>query len=248
MSIASNIKPDLDSNNIKNFIFYDKDYSGDISEYSYIQGHIGLYPIYNVPNLDVIGIVRDPVERSVSTFMHLFNTVIFCRGLVYDSIINIEDKLRYYLFEDTHYKDHHNLQSKFLCLPGDEVYINEKKPEVWQHVYKRSHRWNLEHGSVSLDKAKKTIDSMALCVTLEDHLLISQYIEKWFYTNHNIKIVVDESKKVNESNIDYLGKSYTTKDLISFLNQDDLDNIVNNNIIDNKIFNYVKNKDKDANT
>jgi hypothetical protein len=247
MSIASNIGMQLDKNKIKNFIFYDKDYTGDISAYNYIQGHIGLYPVYRIPGLDVISIVRDPVERSVSTFMHLFNTVIFNRKLIYDSIVNLEDKLRYYLFEDMHYKDHHNIQSKFLCLSGDEVYVNEKKPETWQHVYKRSHRWNLEHGSVSLDKAKETVDSMSLCVTLENHLLISQYIEKWFYVNHNVNITIDKVNKVNVSCIEYMGKSYTTKDILSLLSQDDLDKIIDNNAIDNEIFNYVKNKDKDVN-
>lgn len=244
MSVATNIKNQLENNNIKSFIFYDKDYSENIIDYDYIQGHIGLYPNYKIKNLDTISILRDPVERSVSNFMHIFHTVVLNRGLVYDKILKIEDKLKYYLFEDIHYKDHYNLQTQFLCLKGDKNYVNEKKPEVWQHVYKRSHRWNLEHGDISEDLAKKTIDSMSLCATIEEHELISRYIENWFKNNFNVKIILNEEDKVNESKIRYLNYEYTTKDLLSLLSNDDRIRIINNNIIDYNIFNYVKNKEK----
>jgi len=244
MSIVSNIKAQLDNNNIKNFIFYDKDYSENINEYTYIQGHIGIYPNHKIKDLNSISILRDPIERSVSNFMHLFNTVILDRGLIYDTIPKIEDKLRYYLFEDIHYKDHNNLQTKFLCLKGDKDYINEKKPENWQHVYKRSHRWNLEHGPVSVDLAKKTIDNMSFCTILENHSLVSKYIESWFKNNFNLNIVINENNKTNESKIQYLNDEYSTKDLLSFLTSDDRMDIMNNNIDDYKIFNYVKSEGK----
>ena len=243
MSIVHNLRDQLKDKNIKHFIFYDELYSNSLQDYKYIQGHIGTYPLNNLDNLDTISIVRDPVERSISHFLHICNTVVLDRGLIYDKIPKMEDKLRYYLFEDIHYKDHHNLQSKFLCLDGDKDFINEPKPEHWQMTYKRSHRLNLNHGDISFEKAKKTIDSMSLAVTLKDHHTLSSFIEDWFLNNHDAIIKIEENKIFNESIIDYLGVSYNTKRLLSLLSKDDIELIIKNNFIDFEIFNYVSNKE-----
>ena len=246
MSIVNNIKDQLKENNVKSFIFHDEEYDG-LNKYTYIQGHIGTYPINNLTNIDTISILRDPIERSVSTFLHLYPTVIFGRGLIYDKMNNIKDKLRYYLFEDVHYKDHYNLQSKFLCLNGEKDLINEIKPQSWQAVFKRSHRWNLEHGDFSFEKAKTTIDSMKMCTTIENHELLSNFIETWFLENYNIIIKIKKEKRFNESKIKYFENDYDTKTLISMLSDNEKSMIAKNNSIDFEIYHYLKNKQEKTN-
>ena len=241
MSIENNLRQQLNNINIKNFIFYDESYNNNLDSYAYIQGHMGTYPLNNINNLDTVSIIRNPVERSVSNFLHIFNTVVFNRGLIYDKIYKIEDKLKYYLFEDVHYKDHNNIQTKFLCLDEDELFINEPRPQTWQTVYKRSHRWHLNHGEFSFEQAKLTIDKMSFCATLEQHEHLSKFIENWFFNNYNQKIIISEEIKTNVSKIKYLNKEYDTKSLLHLLNKEDIERIQINNDLDCKVFNYVKN-------
>lgn len=210
-------------------------FNKDLSEYNYIQAHIGTYPINKINNLSVACMLRDPVDRSISNFLWIYERLLKNdkKYLKHSKIIN---KLKYYLFEDDFYFEHNNIQTRFICNESKNI-VFEKNIDYrdW------SKSWCLKNTDISFEFAKNQIDSFDIVGTLDNFNYFNDQIEKWFLNNYNINFVKKSNIKILESNLDNM---YTTKYLKSLLTKKNIYDIINNNALDFKIYNYVKEKNE----
>jgi hypothetical protein len=232
-SILANVMLNTNKTNIKVLPSYPAPYKKDLSEYNYIQAHIGTYPIKSIDNLTVGCTLRDPIDRSISNFLWIFDKLLKDDSK-YLRYKNIEDKLRYYLFEDSFYFDHNNIQARFICNEPEEDIFNKKLE------YKKwSKNWYLKNDQTSFDFAKKQLDSFDFVQTTSSVPIILENIKDWFLKNHNIDFKVFDNIRLLESK---LYDKHTTSSLRHMLKEDEIDAIINNNIIDFNLYNYIKNK------
>ena len=231
----ANIVSNVEINNLNILTNPRPPYKKDLSEYNYIQAHIGTYPINKIENLSIACMLRDPVDRSISNFLWIYEKLLKHdkKYLNYSSMIN---KLKYYLFEDDFYFDHNNIQTRFLCNKSKEVVFNNPiNYKEW------SKNWCLENNNTDIDYAKKQLDSFDIIDTLDNFNSFNNKIENWFMNNYSINFTKKIESKILESKIDNI---YTTKYLKSLLTKKDIDAIINNNILDFEIYNYVKEKNE----
>ena len=238
------------------------DYVGpvDLNNFAYIAKHLGTYPIGKIQNLDIACLFRDPVDRSISNFAWLFMTNRITTDSEYNSFTNIKDMLTHYLFNDIKYFTHRNLQCRFICNEMSElVYRHElnkedltkKELEKFNKEKERLmqknpvERWFLDDENSSVDFAKSQIDSFDIIDTINHHDRFVSKIYKWFEENYSIdlgKYQNSYSGIFNESLVSFDGNQYKTPDLKSMLSQEELDQILENNLMDKEIFDYVSEK------
>jgi len=250
-SLTSELKSELNKNNISHYMStqYPNDYP--ISNETYISGHFGTYPIEKFPGISVSCLVRNPIEARVSyfNFIHGRNDLDTPRYRAIESYI---DKLRYYLFEDEGFFAHNNYQSRHICNPTDEVVFQnvlEFEKNI-DEIYRKHNfelgtafNWFIKNDNTSFENAKKRIESFDIVNTVDSIDLHFAAISKWFRDNNNIEIKLDPKKITNSSNTLYKGKIYTTKSLIEMLSEKDKEKILENNNIDYKIYSMVREKE-----
>lgn len=250
-SLTSELKSELDKNNISSYMStqYPNDYP--ISNETYVSGHFGTYPIEKFPDISVSCLVRNPIEARVSyfNFIHGRNDLDTPR---YRAIENYLDKLKYYLFEDEGFLDHNNYQSRHICNPTDEVVFQnvlefEKNIE---DIYARynfepgnAFSWFIKNDKTSFENAKRSINSFDIVNTVDSINSHFEAVSKWFNDNHGVKINLDSKKITNSSNTLYKGKIYTTKDLVGMLTEKEKDRVLENNDIDYKIYSMVRERE-----
>ena len=250
-SLTSELKSELNKNNISSYMStkYPNDYP--ISNEVYISGHFGTYPIENFPGISVSCLVRNPIEARVSyfNFIHGRNDLDIPR---YRSIESYLDKLKYYLFEDEGFFEHNNYQSRHICNPTDEVVFKdpvdfEKNIDSIYHKHNfelgTAFNWFIKNENTSFDNAKRMIDSFDIVNTIDsisDHYAA---ISKWFKDNHNVEINLNAKNIINSSNTLYKGKIYTTKELILMLTDKDKEKILENNNIDYAIYSMIRERE-----
>jgi hypothetical protein len=250
-SVSSELKSELEKNNISTYIStrYPNEYP--ISNETYISGHFGTYPLEKIPGISVSCLVRNPIEARVSyfNFIHGRNDL---DTVKYRSIDGYLDKLKYYLFEDEEFFEHNNYQSRHICNPTDEVVFKnsldfEKNIEdvYSRHSIKlgRAFNWFIKNDKTSIDNAINKINSFDIVNTVESIDLHYISISKWFEDKHNIKINLNPKKIINSSETLYKGQIYTTQKLIGMLNSKDKDKILENNNIDYKIYSMIRKKE-----
>jgi len=219
---------------IKSFTNFPPPYNKNLSEYDYIQAHLGTYPINSLNNLTVGCMLRDPVDRSISNFLWIYEKLLK-NNKKYSKYKDIKDKLRYYLFDDKFYFDHRNIQARFICNePTDKVFYKTNYKE-W------SKNWYLKNDKTSFEFAKKQLDSFNFTGTTDNFLFFLKNIEDWFFEKHDIVFKNKIELKFLESN---LYEKHTTKSLKETLYKYETDAIINNNIIDFNLYNYVKENNK----
>jgi hypothetical protein len=250
-SLTSELKSELDKNNISSYMStqYPNDYP--ISNETYISGHFGTYPIENFPDISVSCLVRNPIEARVSyfNFIHGRNDLDTPR---YRSIESYLDKLKYYLFEDEGFFAHNNYQSRHICNPTDEVVFQnvlefEKNIDA---IYKKyefelgtAFNWFIKNDNTSFNNAKKQVESFDIVNTVDSIDSHFAAISKWFKDNHSVEIKLNPQKTINSSNTLYKGKIYTTKDLIAMLTEKEKDRVLENNDIDYKIYSMIRERE-----
>jgi hypothetical protein len=213
----------------------------NMNEYSYIAGHLGRYPIEKIDNLDVACLFREPVIRSISTFLYIYDRFLYASPeyLKFDNFI---DKVKYYLFKDEQYVNHRNLQTLFISsTPKITTSIDKFNNNVWRK--ETNALWGFESNALDLEVAKKHIDSFKIIGTLEKHSEFMQEINTWFLENYEVDLGVNKKNQVlNQTIVDYNGKKYTPKIVMEMLTDQELEKILELNSIDFEIYNYVLSK------
>lgn len=235
MNILAKIKG---NSNLNPFIGSTDSTIEEFNSSNFIIGHFGKTPITKNENISVACMVRNPIDRSVSNFIHSYNNAIqnIQDNEIYKTIEKIEDKLKYYLFEDDFYFEHNNIQTRFICNQSNNIVFEKNiNYEEW------SKNWCLQNTNTSFEFAKKQINSFDIVGTLDNFNYFNNQIEQWFINNYNINFVKKTNAKILESNLNNI---YTTKYLKSLLTKKDMNAIINNNDLDFKIYNYVKEKNE----
>ena len=250
-SLTSELKLQLDKNNIPSYISTQYPNEYPISNEVYIAGHFGTYPIEKFPGISVSCLVRNPIEARVSyfNFIHGRNDLDTPR---YRAIESYLDKLKYYLFEDEGFFDHNNYQSRHICNPTNEVVFQnalefEKNIEEIYSNYNfepgNAFNWFIRNENTSFENAKNKIESFDIVNTVDSIDTHFASISKWFKDNHGVKVDLDPKNITNSSNTLYKGKIYTTKDLVEMLNKEEKEKILENNDIDYKIYSMVRERE-----
>jgi hypothetical protein len=224
-------------------------------DYAYIHGHFGTQPVEQYPSIEVACLVRDPIDRSISSFLWMLKRGTFDKKEAYSNDLSIIEKLRYYLFEDAEFSENKNLMTRFLSNP-----VDTERFHTVPASYQRSGSlkggvidWNIRNSNTSVDSAKLTLDKASILGTTDN---FDQFIEKifvWFLQNYDVDIK-DEYKLLKGQILDSAGLptinysihtdsdniDHTTKSLRLMLSSEDLDRINLDNSMDLEIFNYAK--------
>jgi hypothetical protein len=248
MYVSKNIKRSLEDSGKKSYISTYFPNNNFFQNKTYISMHAGTYPIDVVPGIDVATIIRDPISARASYFNFIYNKSLHSRN-EYKDIKYVEDKFKYYLFEDKNFEIHNNYQSRFICNSADSrsfdpvsFYKND-----WQEMMKpflkegKAFTWFVENNNTSLDNAVNNINNFSIVNTLDRIDIFENKVSEWFKSNHGIEIVFNKDEVVNKSEADYgYGQTVTTPDLIKTLSAEEKEKVLKNNYIDSYIYNYVK--------
>jgi hypothetical protein len=220
---------------------------GDVSsEYAFIQGHLGRYPISKIKNISVATLVRDPLSRSVSNFLYIYDRVLFNKK-EYLNLKTIEEKLKYYLLEDPNYFFHRNIQSKFICSePGENMFKDITSYEEIDYE-DRIKQWYLKDIKITPELVKSYIDDFDIVnTTLNVPLFINRLVD-WFNSNYpeiEKKSLGTEILNMNISSVNFNNKNYTTQSLISSLSDEEIEKFLDLNSIDFELYEYVYNLER----
>lgn len=250
--ISKNIKDSLDKNNKKSYISTHFPNNIFFKDKIYMSMHAGTYPIDVVPDVNVATIIRDPISARVSYFNFIYNKSLHSRK-EYQKIKNVDDKLKYYFFEDKNFELHNNYQARFICNSADAKSFDPVMfyKKDWQEMMKpflkegRAFSWFVENDNTSLDNAVARINSFNIVNTLDRIDLFENKISQWFEENYGIEIFFNKNEVINKSGGTYGDKELvTTSDLIATLNTQEKEAILKNNYIDTQIYNYIKEKEE----
>lgn len=246
--ISENIKNVLDKNGVSHHITTHHPNNKNFVDKAYISMHAGRYPMDIVDRLDSATIIRNPVEARVSYFNFIYNRSLVMRE-DYSSIDLPIDKLRYYLFDDPNFDLHNNYQSRFICNSADErsfspfsFYKTHYEEMMFPFLKEgKAFTWFVENNNTSLENAMNHVKSFTIVNTLDRIDLFENNISNWFSKNYGFEIEFNHSKEVNRSGTDYGdGNIVTTKMLIDMLSDEEKKRIIERNIIDSHIYEYVK--------
>jgi len=159
------------------------------TDYAYLQGHFGTQPLDRHPEIELATVVRDPVERAVSTFMWSARRERLTGRDGYEGSRPLADRLRYFLFEDEAHQDNHNLATRFLCNPSaktsfhdvseaDARAVSQMQPSTWYVTNDRS----------SLDEARRRLDSAAVLGVTEDLDRFMDGVLSWFECSYGLDL------------------------------------------------------------
>lgn len=214
--------------------------------YAFIQGHLGRYPISRIPNLTVATLVRDPLDRAISNFLYIYDRVLVNKP-EYVAIEKMEDKLRYYLFEDPIYISHRNIQSKFICFEPEINNFKDIPDDIESDYQNRSKQWYLLDSELTFELAKKYIDSFEIVNTTNNVVLFTDRVVSWFnsnYPNMEFKTLDSGLFHINPSLVKTETDTYTTKSLKEVLTDEDIVKFLDLNDIDFELYSYVYEKER----
>ena len=267
--VLRNLRHLLFEKNITTFSTYGTPFA-EFNNYRFINAHFGITPIDN-PNFDTAVLLRDPFDRVISNFAwFMMNNTFDYRGS-YENL-SVEQKLKRYLFEDSFYFCHRNVQVRFLTgkvsdknmdihyrlkyNPDDPIYFEKPVTNQYEHnLMVRSENWFLESENFTLEEAKTNLDKCLIVGTTDNHSKFMDNIFSWFKENWDYDLQEDFNKlideKLTESGLPYYnysiftdseGNTYTTKDLKSMLTQEEIAQVYKNNSLDLELYNYAKGK------
>lgn len=204
--IKETVSPVLDANSLS---YYTRDgytpHTVNFSEQVFLAGHWGTYPITVNPDIDVVSVIRNPVELRVSLFTYFYDRS-FGRRSDYSQFLSLKDKFKYYVHDDPNYAIHQNIQSRFICNSADPMIFN---PEIYaEQKYTlqaikdtrtpKAFSWFVGNENTSLQNAVNNISSFYSVHKFDNLNLTCQDISTWFNENYNINITFDMSNVVND--------------------------------------------------
>ena len=213
------------------------------SEYAFIQGHLGRYPISKIENLSVATLVRDPLDRAISNFLYIYNRVLANRE-EYLNLETIEAGLKYYLFEDPNYIAHRNIQSKFICSEPEENIFKDLPVDGQLDYENRSKQWYLKDIEITLELVKSYVDQFDIVNTTTNVPVFINRLVDWFNTNYpdlETKSLSSEVFNINDSSVLFANKTYTTENIKTSLSDEDIIKFLDLNSIDFELYEYVYN-------
>jgi hypothetical protein len=244
--ITESIVDSLDLAGISNYFPYNGAYLSEqeLGEKIYIGSHFGTYPIEKIKGIETVTILRDPLSRAISQFNFLYEDRY---KELYSGMDNYMDKLKFYMFEDSHDAFVKNYQARFLSNPASEKRFNseqdflEIRTEAGE-MFRNStypNTWFVRNHFTSFEKAKETLDYCKFVGVSENLGPFLQKLDKWFFDNHNIHI---EFKKdlVNVSNVIEDGILYNAKICKDLLSEQEKQRFKENNKIDYALYEYAK--------
>jgi len=242
-SVLHSIKDTLDENGLP---WYPKpevpqQMISDFNRFAYIQRHIGLYPIGKTDNLSIACILRDPVERIVSNFAWSFKAFVRDNPKYLD-IHQIDEKLRFYLFEDQDHRPQNNMQTRFVCNSiSDELFYDlfNCGPGEY-HKNKKTNSGFIPDTFTDINLAKYNLSAFNIVGTIENHNSFLHKVHDWFGENYGLKFDTNKDIRENVSCIEYDGKKYTSKQILSMLPNSEIDRVRENNRLDQEIYEYAK--------
>ena len=220
---------------------------GDVSsEYAFIQGHLGRYPISKIDNLSVATLVRDPLTRAISNFLYIYERVLANKE-EYLNLKTIEAGLKYYLFDDPNYVGHRNIQSKFICSEPEENIFKDLPVDGQLDYENRSKQWHLKDIEITPELVKSYVDEFDIVNTTLNVPLFVNRLVNWFNTNYpdlETKSLSSEIFNINNSLVTFGNKNYSTESLIFSLSDEEVAKFLDLNSIDFELYEYVYNLER----
>jgi hypothetical protein len=220
---------------------------GDVSsEYAFIQGHLGRYPISKIDNLSVATLVRDPLDRAISNFLYIYNRVLSNRE-EYLNLKTLEAGLKYYLFDDPNYIPHRNIQSKFICSEPEENMFKDLPVDGQLDYENRSKQWYLKDIEITPELVTSYVDQFEIVNTTTNVLGFIDRLVDWFNTNYpdlETKKITTEISNINNSSISFANKTYTTESIKTSLSDEEIAKFLDLNSIDFELYEYVYNLER----
>lgn len=243
--ITKSIGLSLDKNGINNYFLHNGHFVSEkkLKQCVFIAGHFGTFPIDVVDNVEVVTILRDPVERAVSQFNFLYEQRY---QHLYKDIDGYINRLKFYLFDDKNMFTLRNYQARFLCNPANKRRFESQ--EEFDKLLKEflvpfeagaPNTWFVENELTSLNLAKSKLDSMSMVGTFDNLNAVLKKINNWFLDNYGIEIKYIEDK-INLSSINENGVNYTTEDCVEMLSKEEINTLRQINSIDQELYEYAK--------
>jgi hypothetical protein len=220
---------------------------GDVSsEYAFIQGHLGRYPISRIENISVATLVRDPLDRAISNFLYIYPKVLSMKE-EYLNLKTLEAGLKYYLFDDPDYISHRNIQSKFICSEPEENIFKDLPVDGQLDYENRSKQWYLKDIEITPELVKSYVDQFDIVNTTTNVSVFINRLVDWFNTNYpdlEIKSLSSEIFNINNSSVSFANKTYTTESIKTSLSDEDIVKFLDLNSIDFELYEYVYNLER----
>jgi len=214
---------------------------------SFIAGHFGRTPITKNSDISVACIVRDPIQRSVSNFIHSYIAAPqnVKDNEAYKAIDTMLDKLRYYLFQDPYYSTVKNIQSKSIFNNmTNKAFENLFKNKDFNIIEKNNNIWYLEDNVFVLEDVINIIDSFDIVGTTDNHEMFYNKIKDWFLHNLDVEFNNIDYPNIPSEIIDKNSNRHTTQSLIDLLTETEKQKILDDNSIDFALYNYIKSKNE----
>jgi hypothetical protein len=214
---------------------------------NFIAGHFGKTPITKNPDISVACIVREPIQRSVSNFIHSYTNAPqnVKDNEAYTTLDTMLDKLRYYLFQDPYYSTVKNIQSKSIFNNmTNEAFDNLFKSEGRNIIEKNNNIWYLEDSPFVLEDVINMIDSFDIVETTDNHEIFYNKIKDWFLHNLDVEFNNIDFPNIPSELVDENSNNYTTQSLIDLLTETEKQKILDDNSIDFALYNYIKSKNE----
>jgi Sulfotransferase family len=255
MSLMATLEPVLRASGLPYFMHrYTDDSCTDLNTCVFLQGHFGLYPLTKNSKFETAILLRDPLDRAVSNFAMLHRMNVLDKSAEYLSLETLEEKLKYYLFEDVLTTNHRNIQSRFMSTSGDYSILNiifdpaanthkqnEKAKAALQpsNYSKKARQWFLGDAPLNWESVKSTIDNASILGTTENHNGFVDKVIKWLQNNYPQHITTDLVPEHLTANTSGLA-GHSTENLKALLSDDDKAKVYEYNYIDARAYRYVQ--------
>jgi hypothetical protein len=246
MTVGTNLAQFLIANGLPKYPPTPPPHEDVSSEYAFIQGHLGRYPISKIENLSVATLVRDPLDRAISNFLYIYDRVLSGRE-EYLNLKTIEAGLKYYLFDDPNYISHRNIQSKFICSEPEENIFKDLPVDGQLDYENRSKQWHLKDIEITQELVRSYVDQFDIVNTTTNVAVFINRLVDWFNTNYpdlETKSLSSEVFNINNSSVLFANKTYTTENIKTFLSDEDIIKFLDLNSIDFELYEYVYNLER----
>lgn len=206
----------LTSRGVKYCLIYQADQIDDnlIKSSNHIFGHMGCYPNTLITDVTQYGIIRNPLDRFISTFKFFTKNIFYTEPT--------EKILEEWLYNPLYINAHSNLQSKFLTGYSDK--------DVWNINTRQSrvaNGWFIKDSSTDLELIKNKIN-FGYWASMDNNGLLLDWLSDYHYKLYDFRLY-NRRHRINES------------DQLPFeIPQSMINRIVELNDIDFSVYEYVK--------